>query len=118
MQAMALLLGVRNPGALGLKPSRSLNPREGSSVNSSPGQWSYTNARLSMLARSLENYLETPVVDQTGLAAKFDIDLKFTESNSQSSNQQSLKQALLDQLGLELVPTNMAIEMLLVEKAK
>jgi uncharacterized protein (TIGR03435 family) len=29
-----------------------------------------------------------------------------------------LKQALLDQLGLELVPTNMPIEMLVVEKAK
>jgi len=29
-----------------------------------------------------------------------------------------LKQAVLDQLGLELVPTNMPIEMLAVEKAQ
>jgi hypothetical protein len=29
-----------------------------------------------------------------------------------------LQQVLLDQLGLELVPTNMPVEMLVVEKAK
>jgi uncharacterized protein (TIGR03435 family) len=31
---------------------------------------------------------------------------------------EELKQALADQLGLELVPTNMPIEMLVVEKAQ
>jgi uncharacterized protein (TIGR03435 family) len=34
------------------------------------------------------------------------------------SAKEALKQAVLDQLGLELVPTNMPIEMLVVEKVK
>ena len=33
-------------------------------------------------------------------------------------NPEGLKQAVFDQLGLEIIPTNMPIEMLVVEKAR
>jgi uncharacterized protein (TIGR03435 family) len=59
-----------------------------------------------------------PVVDQTGLTQNFDIDLTWNEQGGQDSNHEALKQALLNQLGLELVPDSQPIEMLVVEKVK
>jgi uncharacterized protein (TIGR03435 family) len=58
------------------------------------------------------------VIDQTGLANHFDMDLKWDETNWQHPNLESLERALLDQLGLELVPSREPIEMLVVEKSK
>jgi uncharacterized protein (TIGR03435 family) len=86
----------------------------------------------------LEGYFGTPVIDQTGLTQHFHIDFKWNEplggearGGGQTASDwlggivspgdpdhDALKHALLDQLGLELVPTNMPIEMLVVEKAK
>jgi uncharacterized protein (TIGR03435 family) len=66
------------------------------------------------LAHKLElSYFLFPVINQTGLTNKYDFDLIWA-----TSSVSNLKQALLDQLSLELVPTNMPIEMLVVEKVK
>jgi uncharacterized protein (TIGR03435 family) len=64
----------------------------------------------------LESYFILPVIDQTGLTNRYDINLTWNQSDHKRSNPDGLKQALLDQLGLELVLTNMPIEMLVVEK--
>jgi uncharacterized protein (TIGR03435 family) len=57
-----------------------------------------------------------PIIDQTGLTQNFHIDLKWEELGKQRDpDHDALKQALLDQLGLELVPSNMPVEMLVVE---
>lgn len=69
-------------------------------------------------AQQSESAFETPVIDQTRLTNRYDIDLNWNETDYQHPNLESLKQALLDQLGLELVPTNMPIEMLVVGKIK
>jgi uncharacterized protein (TIGR03435 family) len=50
---------------------------------------------------------------------RFDLSLRWPTANASSSD--DLEKILLDhldQLGLELVPTNMPIEMLVVEKMK
>jgi uncharacterized protein (TIGR03435 family) len=60
--------------------------------------------------------LGIPVLDRTGLTNNFDVELKWERKND-DSRKDSFKKAVLDQLGLELVPTNMPIEMLVVEKA-
>ena len=57
-------------------------------------------------------------MDQTGLAGRYDIDLKWDEPDHQHPNVDGIKAALRIQLGLELVPTNLPVEMLVVEKAK
>jgi uncharacterized protein (TIGR03435 family) len=62
--------------------------------------------------------LGIPVIDQTGLTNNFDIDLKWKQSNWREPNPDGLKQAVLDQLGLELAPSREPIEMLVVEKVK
>jgi uncharacterized protein (TIGR03435 family) len=71
---------------------------------------------VSSLIGSLHAMLEIPVVDQTGVKGLYDF--KFTWDNSdQTQIKENIKQALYNQLGLELVSTNMPIEMLIVEKS-
>ena len=60
----------------------------------------------------VEHNLRTMLMDETGLTDNYDIDFKWDKTP------EGLKRALRDQLGLELTPTNMLIEMLVVEKAK
>lgn len=61
--------------------------------------------------------LNTPVIDRTGLTNNFDIDLTWAQSDWRNVNAPALKTALLNRLGLELVPANMPVQMLVVEKA-
>jgi uncharacterized protein (TIGR03435 family) len=110
-----LLLTVKSRNAPGLRPSTT---RRNSSLNNEGNRFSCVNLPLTGLIDYLEYYLGIPVVDQTGLTSRFDIDLKLNEQDWQQHNPDALKQILLDQLGLELVPSREEIEMLVVERAK
>jgi uncharacterized protein (TIGR03435 family) len=113
-----LLLKIRNRNASGLKQSREdFQNGGGNTREDGPGSWSCKNSSLSSLAAYLEEYLRTPVIQQTGLTNSFDINLKWKQVNWGNTNPDGLKQALVDQLGLELVPSREPIEMLVVEKA-
>jgi hypothetical protein len=99
-----LALKVRNPAAPGLHSDAQL---------SLVGQGFLD---VNSLAKYLEGCFKKPVVDETKLPdtqphcfiVPFD---EVTDTNS-------LKKTLFDAYGLELVPTNMPIEMLVVEKVK
>ena len=52
------------------------------------------------------------------MAGGFDMNVKWDDTDKANRNVDGLKQALLDQLGLELVPSREPIEMLVVEKVK
>jgi uncharacterized protein (TIGR03435 family) len=116
-----LVLKVRTPNAPGLKP-----PIIGSQNDwSGLGQYVCDDRPLSAdappfvgLQRVLEEYFNKPVVDETGLTNHFSIDLKWRERGPRDPNHEELKKAMLDQLGLELVPANMAVQMLVVTKEK
>jgi uncharacterized protein (TIGR03435 family) len=97
-----------------LKPNRT----GGHNNNPQFGEYSCINQPISALTYFLELYLGTPVVDRTGLAGRFDMDVKWEDTDKANRNIGGLKRALLDQLGLELVPSNMPIEMLVVEKVE
>jgi uncharacterized protein (TIGR03435 family) len=113
IETNVLLLTVKYPNAQGLRPS---TPHvESSQIRMQPGQFSGVNTPISDLTGNLENLLHIPVIDQTGIAKKFDIDFKWNRNDPQHK---SLKQALTDQLGLELVPSREPVEMLVVEKTK
>jgi uncharacterized protein (TIGR03435 family) len=109
-----LLLKVKRANAQGLKPASA----HIALANSYAGHYSCTNAPLSWVAEFLDNYFEVPVIDRTGLNRHFDIDLKWDEPDQQHLNPEGLKQALLDEFGLELVPGREPVEMLMVERAK
>jgi uncharacterized protein (TIGR03435 family) len=109
-----LLLTVKNPNSQGLKLSGKSQNSGGSTHGAKNGR-SWTNVSLPELAGFLESYLKTPVVDQTGLTKGYAIDLKWDVSSGLTTPD-VLKQAVLDQLGLELVPARKSIEMLVIEK--
>jgi uncharacterized protein (TIGR03435 family) len=115
-----LVLKVRRQNAPGRRP-----PTNGHSDGSTRGHYFCDNSPISSdsgwypgMTRFLENYFGTPVIDQTGLTQNFHIDLKWDERFKGDPDHEALKDALLDQLGLELVPSNMPIKMLVVEKVK
>ena len=66
----------------------------------------------------LERMIGKPVVNQTGLTEKYNLLQSQWQTRVGESEKDAFVRALSDQLGLELVPTNMPIEMLVVEKAK
>lgn len=109
-----LLLKVKRSPAPGLRPSISSDV----GGSSGGGQISITGQSLSLnLIPNLEEIFETPVIDRTGLTGRYDAKLKWRESRSGHPNLDELKQALLNQLGLELVPSREPVEMLVVEES-
>jgi uncharacterized protein (TIGR03435 family) len=78
---------------------------------------------LSAVAGGMEFIFDKPIVDQTETAGMFHLQFLADETNwdNTESRIESVRDTLrdeLDQAGLELVPTNMPIEMLVVEHAK
>lgn len=81
------------------------------------GQVLMTSRPISSLVMSLEGNLGEPILDQTGLTNRFDIQLQVQRRNGESYKD-AFKRAVLDQLGLELVPGTAPVQMLVVEKVK
>jgi uncharacterized protein (TIGR03435 family) len=113
---------MKRPNATGLKPNSTYE--QNSSSTAGIGSLHRVNGPMSYLAFDLEHCLQIPVIDRTGLAGRFDYDVKWDDElkwddtgRSHFSNLDGLKQALLDQLGLELVPARETLDMLVVEKA-
>jgi uncharacterized protein (TIGR03435 family) len=87
--------------------------------------YSYHEQPMSTLTSLLEQNLQIPIVDKTGLTQEYDYSITWSQPFPASKqiglelpNLEVLKQALLDQLGLELVPSRESVEMLVVEKVK
>jgi uncharacterized protein (TIGR03435 family) len=113
-QTEVLRLTVKKAGADGLRLSES----DGGSARSGAGQFSCVNQPLSSLISTLENQYKLPVLDHTGLTGRFDIDLTWDQPDFQTPNPDALKQALADELGLELVAAKEDVEMLIVQGSK
>jgi uncharacterized protein (TIGR03435 family) len=77
----------------------------------------FKGVQIDSLSSWLEAITETPVIDQTDLTNYYDITVKWKPGPGQSEAD-AIRQILPDQFGIQLVPTNMPVEMLVVEKAK
>ena len=112
LAADALLLKLKTPGAPGLL----LEPggKQGSQSGQIGGSFVSRNMPMGNLASFLEMKLGKPVLDQTGLAGNYTYEIPDTAFSST----ELLNAALLNQLGLELVPGREPVEMLVVEKVK
>jgi len=109
-----LLLKVTQTPAPGLQPSTT----GGGGMSAGPGHLSIKGQSLSSLAMNLENWFEMPILDQTGLNGRYDVELTFDELPADHPSLEALKQALLEQLGLEVVPGREPLDMLVVDKAQ
>jgi uncharacterized protein (TIGR03435 family) len=114
-EANVLFLKSKEPLGHGLKPTAGRGSRDDTSI--SAGHCYIPNQPLARLAEMLEGYFEVPVIDQTGIVSSFDIDLSWHEENYRQ-HPDALKQALLTELGIELVPGREKIAMIVVEKVK
>ena len=115
VETNVLCLKVKDAAALESRISKGGSPVGYMTSDISSAKIVITNQPISTLAAQLESLLQIPTVDQTGLNENFDLNLKW---NRDDPRHDSLKNALLDQLGLELVPSREAVEMLVVERAK
>jgi uncharacterized protein (TIGR03435 family) len=116
LETNVLLLTVKIPNAPGLSPTaKKQSPAEYYGTTS----YGAVDKPLTNLVNFLEANAGLPVVDQTGLTGRFDFDLKWIESKVQQTQglPGPLRLALIDQLGLELVPGREPVEMLVIEKA-
>ena len=109
-----LLLTVKFPNAPGLRPSS--NHGSGRRIVR-PGKLNSSGAEIGLLRMELEDNFQTPVLDRTGLTGNFDMAATWNKSVT-DGNHEAFKKALLDQLGLELVPSREPIEFLVIEKAE
>jgi uncharacterized protein (TIGR03435 family) len=129
LETNVLVLKLKNPAAPGLKPLRP------DAQASGEGDIRFGSAKVADL---LENdYFHQPVIDEAKLPTTYWFVLpwkqefldslnkedgkpvtKSTLKQEEQKDMDSAKKTLLDQYGLELVSTNMPIEMLVVEKVK
>ncbi len=112
IETNVLFLRIKSPDAPGLRPAATHN---NSSSRNSFGQLEFVNIQIASVANSMESVFGIPVIDQTGLTGSYDVNLKWDNRND--PQHENLKQALRDQLGLDLVPGTAPVEMLVVEKA-
>jgi RNA polymerase sigma factor (sigma-70 family) len=113
VETEVLLLQVKNRNTAQLRPTSSTAWK----VSGHSGEIIATKISLSGLAQSIEGELrlDIPVLDRTDLDGDYDCELRW---DSRANNAENLKRAVLDQLGLQLVPSREPIEMLVVEKVK
>ena len=122
--ADVLLLEYKNPHASGLRPPGSLlrSMRLSSNMRGMIGT-NFIAFFMSPISPSLQTALQSelqiPVIDRSGLTGNYDYKLTCDWSEQDPTRRkEKLKQTLYDQLGFELVPTNMPYEMLVVEKSE
>jgi uncharacterized protein (TIGR03435 family) len=100
-----LLLKLKNPNAPGLVTTKDAS-----------------DYPIINLVWQTSGFLGKPVIDQSGLTGRYNLSVQWPPYNPHDplyheKGIAAYKQALLDQLGLELVPSREPIEMLVVEKA-
>ena len=115
-EANAFVLKVEETNAPGLISS----PTPNMAWNSRAGQMSGVGVSTQSIASFLENELETPIVDETGLTNSYgyDVSLKWDQKSPAKPNVEILKKAVREQLGLELVSERRPIEMLVIERVE
>jgi len=117
----ALLLQVKNTTPPGLQTSQGGKQSldyAGWNTYANAGHLLATNLPVAKLAEFLEDRLALPVLDQTSLTGNFDATVQWPVQNNVAAENEEIKRAFLAQLGLQLVPSQEPLEMLIVEKAR
>jgi uncharacterized protein (TIGR03435 family) len=113
LETNVLFLQVVSPDAPGLQHASPGSPSsEQWSLGGHQFNYQLINHPIDYLATNFaEMEFGLPVIDRTALTGAYDMQLHWERENLES-----LKQALKDQLGLELVPGTAPVEMLVLER--
>lgn len=91
-------------------------------INSLDYEIQFTHRPAGILARLLDRYLPTPVIDKTGLTGAYNFSIRWDSRTQQRLQNGEIDRAgvnrMLAGLGLGLEPDTASLEMLVVEKAK
>ena len=123
IETNVLVLRVKTNNAPGLRPSKPGSAfNDASSIGPGSNERHTTNDEFLNWVNFCENTLQIPIINRTGLRGKYDTDLKWVWGGrdpwrNTQAQQDAFKQAVLDQLGLELVPTRETIDILVIERA-
>jgi len=91
---------------------------KGRAMIDKPGDLAFFEQPVATLTHVVQKEFNVPIVDATGLDQDYDYAIQWPEPDAQHPNLDGLKQALHDQLGLDLIPTNLPVEMLVVDRTK
>jgi hypothetical protein len=82
--------------------------------------WGSTSMPLHSLPSMLARELDRPVVEKTGLTGKYDFKLQFTPAMGAAADSPgpSIFTAMEEELGLKLVPSKAALDVLVVDGAE
>jgi uncharacterized protein (TIGR03435 family) len=81
-----------------------------------PGGMRLPGATMDWLASMLSNPVGRPVVNQTGIAGSYDIDLSYAKESDARSSLPSLFTTLEQRLGLKLEAHTVTVEMLTIDR--
>jgi uncharacterized protein (TIGR03435 family) len=78
---------------------------------------------MDKIASFMENSLDRPIINETGLTGLWSVDVKWQMSKSELNSDSNpdpdkIIKAVREQLGLELISTNRTLEVLEVTKTK
>ena len=111
----ALVLRVKIADALALRHPADTD--DSTAIQASVEGLNSKNFPLHFMAQALEPFLGVPVIDQTGLTNRVVLNLQW-KKNEGETQKDTVMRVVSSELGLEFVPTNAPIEMLVVEKVK
>ena len=130
METNVFLLKVKHYPSSGLTPGDKTTHRFDINGFMDYGYAMTNSEGLGNFAAWLESVFQIPVVDTTNLKDVYNVSLQYDPEEllrgmtaqgfdkRRQVEQELVRKALLDQLGLELVPSRESIEMLVVEKVK
>lgn len=114
-------------GKSGLKLQDSKNScGEDGCINVAPGEFFAMYATLDDIAATLSNMVDRPVLNQTGLAGRYDVRLKFDPSSMKRFDGQTVPNTSTDDpsifvafedVGLKLEPRRAVVQTLVVDSA-
>lgn len=87
-------------------------------MNNNKGKLTCNNATINALVRTIEQMIQRPIIDETGLRDRYDVSLMWGEPGQEQPGPEALKKALAEQLGLELTPDKRDSDILLVRTLK
>jgi uncharacterized protein (TIGR03435 family) len=112
------LLKVSDPDKLQTHFSKAGNASAYMTGDNKMQNFHFINETISDLAKNLEGWFDSPIVDRSGLSDHYNFEFQWASNMVGKKRVTSTLRDQLTQLGLELVPGREPIEMLVVEKVK